>query len=84
MELKDTVNLMLSSDFKDRLVGEYLQVKIRLNSLEAFIKKAQAGDLSFDLNCPIDLLIKQREIMRAYVSVLEERTDFEEFDVKIK
>ena len=39
MELKDTVNLMLSDDFKDRLKAEYIQTKIRLDKLTKYIKK---------------------------------------------
>ena len=34
-ELKDTVDLMLSEDFKDRLVAEWLQLTIRIEKLDA-------------------------------------------------
>ena len=33
MELKDTVDLMTSDDYKDRLKAEYLQTKIRWLSI---------------------------------------------------
>ena len=39
MELKDTVDLMLSEDYRDRFKAEYQQVKIRKEKLEAYIKK---------------------------------------------
>lgn len=37
MELKDTVNLMLSEDFKDRLKAEYFQLEDRYKSLNEYI-----------------------------------------------
>lgn len=33
MELKDTIELMNSSDYKERFKAEYLQVKIRYDKL---------------------------------------------------
>ena len=34
MELKDTIDLMISSDYKDRFKAEYYQVKIRVEKLD--------------------------------------------------
>lgn len=34
MELKDTVNMMLSDDYKERFKAEYIQEKIRAVKLE--------------------------------------------------
>ena len=39
MELKDTVELMLSDNWKDRLKAEYYQCEIRIQELEAAIVK---------------------------------------------
>lgn len=36
-ELKDTVDLMLSEDFKDRLVAEWLQLTLRIEKLDAYL-----------------------------------------------
>ena len=47
MELKDTIDLMNSSDYKDRFKAEYWQVKIRLEKLRKMIAKWQAGTLGF-------------------------------------
>lgn len=33
MELKDTISLMTSADYKERFIAEYLQLKIRYNKL---------------------------------------------------
>lgn len=47
MELKDTVNSMLSEDYRERFIAEYWQVKIRYDRLKAFIDK-------IDLNTPTE------------------------------
>ena len=41
--LTDTVNLMESSDYKDRFVAEYVQTKIRYEKLKAFNNKIEAA-----------------------------------------
>jgi len=42
IELKDTVNAMLSKDYKERFIGEYYQNKIRLTKLQAILNKWEA------------------------------------------
>ena len=37
IELKDTVDLMKSSDYKERFIAEYTQVKIRYEKLKKLI-----------------------------------------------
>ena len=39
MELKDTIDLMNSNDYKERFIAEYLQVKIRYNKLLNMLMK---------------------------------------------
>lgn len=41
MELKDTIELMNSSDYKERFKAEYLQVKIRYDKLHKISDSAQ-------------------------------------------
>jgi len=53
MELKDTVELMTSADWKDRFVAEYLQTKIRYEKLHKLIVKREVGKCDF--NTPISL-----------------------------
>lgn len=54
MELKDTTELMLSSDWKNRFVAEYLQTKIRYNKLYKSIIRREAGKLEFDTPIPLE------------------------------
>lgn len=81
MELKHTVSLMLSSDYKERFIAEYLQVKIRYEKLIAMCNKWDEGKLEFTPTCPRSLYAEQLEYMQAYMSVLEERAKLEGVDL---
>lgn len=43
MELRDTIEMMNSSDYKERFKAEYYQTKIRYNKLHAMTIKYEAG-----------------------------------------
>ena len=62
MELKDTVELMNSKDYKERFKAEYLQAKIRYDKLDAMTVKYEAGTLNFTPSCPLELLKEQKNI----------------------
>lgn len=81
-ELKETVGLMLSKDYKDRMVAEYLQVKIRYEKLNAMIEKYKKGELEFIPDCPVPLLEVQAEHMKSYLNVLLVRANLEKIDLK--
>ena len=50
MELKDTVELMNSADFKERFKAEYYQLKIRTEGLITMLDKYKNGTLNFTPN----------------------------------
>ena len=77
MELKDTVKLMESEDFKDRFKAEYYQTKIRYEKLHAMIVKYEAGTLNFEPKCSIELLKEQSAAMGKYLYMLEVRAQIE-------
>lgn len=77
MELQDTIDLMKSSDFKDRFKAEYYQLKIRTEKLAAMLDKYEAGTLEFTPKCSIEILTAQHEFMKAYLHILKERADIE-------
>lgn len=72
--LKDTVDLMLSSDYGDRFVAEYQQTKIRYEKLSAILKKYYASKLEFEPDSPVWLLKQQCGAMREYLDILEARS----------
>lgn len=77
MELKDTVDLMNSEDYKDRFKAEYLQTKIRYNKLHQMLVKLDAGTLEFKPECPKTILLQQERYMGEYIKMLEVRSEIE-------
>lgn len=77
MELKETVELMNSEDYKERFVAEYHQVKIRYEKLKNFCNKIEVeqmlGKEETKHDCPLELLREQQKYMGLYLSVLEKR-----------
>lgn len=77
MELKETVELMNSEDYKERFVAEYHQVKIRYEKLKNFCNKIEVetmlGKEVTKHDCPLELLREQQKYMGLYLSVLEKR-----------
>lgn len=75
--LNETVEMMNSSDYKERFKAEYLQLKIRMGGLSTMLKKYKAGELNFTPSCSYDLLNGQLKSMDTYASYLEERAVIE-------
>ena len=83
MPLKNTVDLMLSDNYKDRFRAEYYQTKERYQRLHLMmIIKYEAGTLDFQPDCPLELLKRQAKAMGEYLYVLEMRAQLEEIDLK--
>lgn len=80
-DLKDTVDLMNSDDFKDRFKAEYYQTKIRYDKLHTMIVKYEAGTLSFTPNCSLELLKHQASMMGQYLYDLEVRAEIEKIEL---
>lgn len=83
MELKDTISLMSSDDYKDRFKAEYYQTKIRYNKIHKMIVKYEAGKLDFKPDNPIDLLKDQEAVMERYLYILEIRALIEGVDLEL-
>lgn len=62
LNLKDTIPLMVSEDYRDRLKAEYFQLVLRIKKLE--IRLEEVSD---------ELLGAQLTIMEAYRKILKER-----------
>lgn len=77
MDLKDTASLMSSEDYKERFKAEYFQTKIRYEKLHKTIVKFDAGTLTFQPSCPIELLRNQKALMGNYLNILEIRAEIE-------
>ena len=77
MELKDTIKMMNSEDFKERTKAEYYQLKIRIDKLSKMLKDYREGTLAFVPNCSYDLLHTQLVYMECYLNILDERAKVE-------
>lgn len=82
MELKETIELMNSNDYKERFIGEYLQLQIRINGLSNMLKKYKEGTLKFTPSCSYELLHTQLVYMECYSNALEERAKIENINIK--
>lgn len=77
MELKDTIEMMNSSDYKERFKAEYYQTKIRYDKLHDMCIMHDAGTLPFTPTCSRELLVKQQRYMGNYLRCLEVRAQIE-------
>lgn len=81
MNLCETVEMMNSTDYKERFKAEYLQLRIRMNGLGAMLKKYREGTLTFTPSCSYDLLNAQFKAMDLYASFLEDRAKIEDINL---
>ena len=77
MELKDTIEMMTSADYKERFKAEYYQVKIRYEKLKTMCDNWDAGVLAFTPTCPRVFYDNQLEFMKGYLGILVERAKME-------
>lgn len=80
-DLNETIELMTSADYKNRLKAEYWQTKIRRDKLASMVEKYNAGELDFKPTCSIDILATQLAWMGMYLSILGIRTEMEGIDL---
>lgn len=80
-KLIETIGLMCSSDYRDRFVAEYAQLQVRTVKLGDFIHSIETarvvGDPEPEHDCPLELLLEQREAMVRYLEILRKRARIE-------
>ena len=81
VELKNTVDMMLSDDYKERFKAEYWQVRNRKEKLEKMLVRYMDGTLEFTPKCSIELLTEQSWAMAKYIKTLEKRAKIEEIEL---
>lgn len=77
MELKDTVEMMGSEDYKERFKAEYYQVKIRYGKLKYMLERWDNELLDFTPTCPRSTYDMQIRTMSDYIAILEMRAAME-------
>ena len=77
MELKDTIRMMESEDYKERFKAEYYQIVIRYKKLSAMLEKWDNVTLGFNPTCPRSTYNIQVKAMTDYIAILEARAVME-------
>ena len=75
------IQLMRSSDWKDRFRAEVMELSTRLERIDNMLEKYRTNTLEFIPNCPYDILYEQSIYMRQYLRILQERAEIE--DIKL-
>lgn len=76
-ELRDTIEMMNSEDYKERFKAEYYQVVIRYQKLKSMLDKWDNDQLEFTPTCPRSTYNMQITAMTDYIAVLEARAVME-------
>ena len=82
MKLADTVEMMNSSDYKERFKAEYTQLVIRYYGLRNMLEKWDNETLEFEPTCPRSTYNLQIKAMTDYIAVLEARAVMENVDLE--
>lgn len=80
--LSNTINMMISDDYKERFCAEYLQLDIRIKSLASMLTKYHEGTLGFEPTCKIELLEEQLKHMWRYRECLIKRAGIENISLE--
>lgn len=79
--LEKSSRMMMSKDYKERFIAEYVQIKVRAARLARMLKAWDKGKLTFTPSCPRWLLEKQLHFMQSYQESLEIRAAFEKIEL---
>lgn len=64
-------------DYKKRFINEYKELKERTDKLCHMLDRWLMNDLDFVPSCSFELLESQFHVMKAYLSILEQRAKIE-------
>ncbi len=82
-EIREIAHLLVSDDYKQRFVGEYWELKIRLEKLNEHLMKRKLGLLGFIPDSNETDLYAQAHAMETYLRILEERAIKEKIDLTL-
>lgn len=80
-KLSETIDLMVSENYDDRLKAEYEQLKIRTQGLAKMLVGYRDGTLPFTPKCSYDMLNGQLRAMQMYLDYLQDRAETEGIDL---
>ena len=80
-KLSETIDLMVSENYDDRLKAEYEQLEIRTQGLAKMLVGYRDGTLPFTPKCSYDMLHGQLKVMQMYSDYLQDRAEIEGIDL---
>lgn len=63
--------------YQVRFLKEYNELCDRYSKLLKLLRKIEFDNIDFELNCPLELLKEQADIMKRYIDVLLRRDEYE-------
>lgn len=88
MKLKETVEMMVSDDYKERFKAEYYQLKERYEKLKKLNTRIELAKLVPGVevirpehDCHDDMLKSQQQVMLEYLDILECRAIIENIEL---
>lgn len=81
MKLNETVEMMNSTDYKERFKAEYYQIKIRICGLQNMLSAWDNDKLTFEPTCPRSTYDLQLKAMMEYKALLEMRAVMENIHI---
>ena len=81
MNLKETIPMMISADYKERFKAEFYQLLIRLDSLTSMLIKWENNTFDFGPKCSKETLENQVIFIKGYVDILLLRAKIEGIDL---
>ena len=69
------------TDYQQRFVQEYNDLVDRYLKLNRFLYNIETNSINTKIDCPIELLKEQLEVMWRYIEILWERSLHEKIDV---
>lgn len=82
MILSETINGMVSKDYKERFIAECQQLVIRYKGLKKMLDNWDKNELTFTPPCPRSTYEMQIKAMVDYIAVLVVRANMEGIDLK--
>ena len=83
-ELKETMEMMNSENYKERFKAEYWQTYIRYEKLTKMVENWEKGELNFTPTCDKKIYKTQLLHMANYLSILRARAKIENVDLGIE
>lgn len=79
MLLEETIDMMLSADYKEQFIAEYHQLKERYNHLNKMVN--DWDKLTFVPSCSLSIYQSQISAMKQYLNILELRARIENINL---